>query len=62
MKKRTKKAQTVLEYVLIITGVIILVIFAARQWISPAVTEGLTDSNTAINNVTGAMPSHPTLP
>lgn len=45
---RNKKAQSILEYVLILTAVIGVIIWAAGSHIGPRVNQALGDANTAI--------------
>mgnify|MGYP001571002312 CR=1 FL=1 len=43
-----KKAQSTLEYILVITAIVGVIIWAAGSKINPAVEQALKDANTAI--------------
>lgn len=47
VKKR--KAQSTLEYILVLTAVVGLIIFAAATWIKPSTQKALEDANDAID-------------
>ena len=49
------KAQSTIEYVLIITAVVGIIIYAAANWIKPAVTEMLNQSEKAITNASDKL-------
>jgi hypothetical protein len=45
------RGQSILEYVLVITVIIGVILFAAVSYIKPAVNKTLTDADIAIKNV-----------
>ena len=51
MRKKNKKAQSILEYIIVLTAIVGLIIYAATNWIQPAVEKSLDEANTAIGNV-----------
>ncbi|MDD5477959.1 MAG: hypothetical protein PHG87_07195 [Candidatus Omnitrophica bacterium] len=53
---RNKKGQSILEYVIVLTVIVIAVALAATKWIKPAVDQGLNDASKSINNATGQLP------
>jgi len=48
LKRADKKAQSTLEYIIVLTAIIGLIIYAAVTWIGPAVSNSLNDTNNAI--------------
>ena len=46
-----RKAQSVLEYVLVLTAVVTCIIWAASTFIKTSVDDGLTNAGEAIGNV-----------
>lgn len=48
-KKNMNKAQSTLEYVLVLTAVVGLIIYAAANWIKPNVGTSLNTAITAID-------------
>jgi Na+-driven multidrug efflux pump len=48
-RKGKKKAQSTLEYILVLTAVVGLIIFAAARWIKPSTQQALGDANNAMN-------------
>lgn len=63
---RSKKGQSVLEYVIVLTAIVAAVIFAAGKFIKPAVEQAMSDSATSIKSATaklpGATPTPPPTP
>lgn len=47
-RKEHKRAQGTLEYILVLTAIVGLIIYAAATWIKPAIEKSLDDANTAI--------------
>ena len=47
---RERKAQSTLEYILVLSAIIGLIIYAAVTWIKPAVNTSLDDAKTTISN------------
>ena len=45
------KAQSTLEYVIVLTALIVCILWAADTLFKPAVKQGLTDAQSAIENV-----------
>jgi Flp pilus assembly pilin Flp len=54
--KRQEKGQSVLEYVIILTAIIAVIIVAATAVIRPAVNTAMTDAATSITNATSSLP------
>lgn len=52
-----KRGQSILEYVIILTAVIACIIWAATQFIKPAVDKGLTDAATAVETAADKLPA-----
>ncbi len=50
-----QKAQSTLEYILILTAVVGLILYAAAQWIFPNVQTAINNTQTAIGNVAGKL-------
>ena len=48
LKIKGKKAQSTLEYILVLTAIVGVIIYAAVTWIKPAVEKSLENANTAI--------------
>lgn len=46
--KMGRKAQSMLEYAIVLTAIIGIIIFAASQWIKPAVKTGLDNTEAAM--------------
>jgi len=53
---RNKKGQSILEYVIVLTVIVIAVTLAATTLIKPAVNKGLDDAAKTINKATGQLP------
>lgn len=53
-----KKGQSILEYVIILTAVIACIIWAATQFIGPAVKTGLDSATTAVGTAANKLPSN----
>jgi Flp pilus assembly pilin Flp len=53
---RKKKGQSILEYVIVLTAIVAAIIFAAVNYIQPAVKKGLENVGTSINKSTGQLP------
>ncbi len=49
MLRNHKKAQSTLEYIIALTAIVGVILYAAIYWIKPAVNKTITDSNTALN-------------
>lgn len=54
---RRRKAQSVLEYTLILAAIVAGIIFAARTMIKPAVEQSFTDATSTMNRMTSKMDS-----
>ena len=52
-----KKGQSILEYVIILTAVIACILWAATQFIGPAVKTGLENATTAVGTAADKLPS-----
>ncbi len=48
LKIRHKKAQSTLEYIVVLTAIVGLIIYAAITWIGPAVQNSINDANLTI--------------
>jgi len=55
LRRKEKRAQSTLEYILILTAIVGLIIYAATNWIDTGVEQGLKDSNTAIKTYSGKV-------
>ena len=51
-----KKGQSVLEYVIVVTAIVAVVILAANNIIKPAVNQAMTDAAGSITNATSRLP------
>ncbi|MBU4251667.1 MAG: hypothetical protein KKC39_01995 [Candidatus Omnitrophica bacterium] len=51
-----KKGQSILEYVIVLTVIVIAVALAATNLIKPAVNKGLDDAAKTINKATDQLP------
>lgn len=49
-KRRSKRAQSILEYVIVLTAIVGIIIFAAVNYMKPAVEKTIQHSATAIEN------------
>ena len=49
------KAQSILEYVIVLTVIIAAIIFAATKFIKPAAEKAMEDAATAITDATGKL-------
>jgi type II secretory pathway component PulF len=52
---RRQKAQSILEYTIILAAVIAGIIFAARTIVKPAVEQGFQDAASGMTNMTSAF-------
>ncbi len=55
--KRKRRAQSVLEYTLILAAIVAGIIFAARTMIKPAVETSFEDASDAMESMTGRFSS-----
>ncbi len=53
---RTKRGQSVLEYVIVLTAIIAIIIWAATNLIKPAVNQMMTNAAGAINRAANQLP------
>jgi len=53
--RKEKKAQSTLEYIVVLTAIVAIIIFAATTWIKPAVKQSLEDANSAIGVAAGKL-------
>ncbi|MDD5465671.1 MAG: hypothetical protein PHP73_04975 [Candidatus Omnitrophica bacterium] len=53
---RNRKGQSILEYVIVLTVIVIAVALAANTLIRPAVKQGLDDAAKTINKATEQLP------
>lgn len=56
MMFKRHKAQSVLEYVIVLTAIVAAVIIAATSFIKPAVNTALQDVANTITSATGKLP------
>lgn len=54
-KEMKRKGQSILEYVIIFAVIVAAVIFAATQFIKPAVEKGMNDTAQAMQTATGRL-------
>ena len=54
-KMRNKRGQSVLEYVIVLTAIIAIIIVAATTFIKPAVQQSMDDASQAITTATGKL-------
>ena len=52
----SKKGQSVLEYVIVLTAIIAIIIAAATAVIRPAVQQTMTDAGNSITSASGRLP------
>ena len=52
-----KKGQSILEYVIVLTVVVVAIAIAATTLIKPAVNQGLTDASDTIKHATEQLPT-----
>lgn len=57
MGKTKHLSQSTLEYILILTAVIAVIIFAAAKFMRPATDKYLQDSNTAMDRAADQLPN-----
>jgi len=50
--KRKRRAQSILEYTLILAAIVAGIIFAARTMVRPAVEQSFTDATDTMNRMT----------
>jgi hypothetical protein len=48
LNAKHKKAQSTLEYIVVLTAIVGLIIYAAVNWVGPAVQKGLTDAKDTV--------------
>jgi len=56
MFKGSKKAQSVLEYVIVLGAIVGIILFAAKTWIGPGVEKGITNARDAIGAAAEKIP------
>jgi len=54
--RRVKLGQSVLEYIIVLTAIIAIIIIAATKLINPAVNQAMTDAATSITDATSKLP------
>lgn len=54
--RRYKKGQSVLEYIIVLTAIVAIIIIAATNLIGPAVEQAMTDAATSITDATADLP------
>lgn len=52
-----KKGQSILEYVIVLTVIIVAVAVAAKTFIAKGVNQGLTDAGSTIESATKQLPT-----
>lgn len=53
--KRKRRAQSILEYTLILAAIVAGIIFAARTLVRPAVEQSFTDATDTMTRMTGVF-------
>ena len=53
---RKKKGQSILEYVIVLTVIVVAVAFGAKQYLGKSVAEGFNDAKDAVVQSTGHLP------
>lgn len=53
---RKKSGQSVLEYVIVLTAIIAIIILAATNLIKPAVNRAMEEAASSINNAANQLP------
>ena len=53
---RNRSGQSVLEYVIVLTAIIAIIILAATNFIRPAVQQSMTDASGSITRATTQLP------
>ena len=56
LKKGNKKAQSTLEYLVVLTAIAALIIVAAKSFIKPSVEKSLNSTVDAMNRLSTRMP------
>ncbi len=51
-----KKGQSILEYVIVLTAIIVCILWASKAFIGKAVKQGLTDATTAVGTAADKLP------
>ncbi len=54
---RKRRGQSILEYILVLTAIVGVLVWAAATFIKPAVEQGLTDATTAVGIAADKLPS-----
>ena len=52
-----KKGQSILEYVIVLTVIVVAIAFAAKSYIKTGVEKGLQDAGSTITYATGQLPT-----
>lgn len=52
---RSKKGQSILEYVIVLTVIVAAIAYAATQFIKPAIKKGFENSQSTIETATGKL-------
>lgn len=56
-RKFGNKAQSTLEYIVVLTAIVAVIIYAAGHWIKPAAQKTIDDAGTAIDNAYKELPT-----
>lgn len=54
--RRYKQGQSVLEYIIVLTAIVAIIIIAAMNLIKPAVERAMNDAATSITDATSNLP------
>lgn len=54
-RRENKKAQSTLEYIIVLSAIVGVILYAAANWIKPAVEASLNNANTAIGKAAGKL-------
>ncbi len=55
MLKKNQKGQSILEYVIVLTAIVAVLVWAGATLIKPAVEKGLNDTTQAVGDVGGKL-------
>ena len=55
LKKENKKAQSTLEYIMVLTAIIGVIIYAAVNWIKPAAERSMNQADKALGEAAGKI-------
>lgn len=56
---KNRRAQSTLEYIVVLTAIVGLIIYAAVNWVGPAVNKSLTDAKDTVVGTSGKVSNLP---